>query len=121
VCVCARARVCVCVCVCVCVLIYIYIYNIQVQRGGLRMWTKLPERNSKLQELVAAFLLSSVGALSIHLAPQVRESLLRQARLWDSFCQGLGDPSAAAAARFSEPSAVQAAGTQVCVMCWWCG
>ena len=70
---------------------------VEVQRGGLRVWTRLPERNSKLQELVGAFLLSSVGALSIYLSPPVRESLLRQAGLWDAFCQGLGDPSGTAA------------------------
>ena len=70
---------------------------VEVQRDGLRLWTHLADRNSTLQELVGAFLLSSVGALSIHLPPTVRETLLRQAKLWDAFCQGLGDPAVTAA------------------------
>jgi hypothetical protein len=78
---------------------------IEVQRGGLRAWTRLPERNSKLQELVGAFLLSSVGVLSIHLGPALRESLLRQAKLWDAFCQGLGDPSVTAGSLLATPAA----------------
>ena len=59
-----------------------------------------------MQELVGAFLLSSVGALSIYLSPPVRESLLRQAGLWDAFCQGLGDPSGTAMKLLSSPAAL---------------
>jgi hypothetical protein len=40
-----------------------------------------------LQELLGAFLLSSVGALSIHLSPPVRATLLHKVGLWDAFCQ----------------------------------
>jgi hypothetical protein len=79
---------------------------VELQRGGMRVWTRLPERNIKMQELVGAFLLSSVGALSIYLSPPVRENLLRQAGLWDAFCHGLGDPSGTAVKLLSSPAAL---------------
>jgi len=64
---------------------------VEVKRGGLQVWTRLPPRNTTMHALLASFLLTSVGIISIFLPINVRETFLKQANLWDSYMEGLGD------------------------------
>lgn len=69
---------------------------VQMERGNVAVWSRVPWSNAGLQASVAGFLLSTVGALSLTLPPQTRESMLRMAGLWEAFAAGMA-PAAPAA------------------------
>mmetsp|Transcript_52444 Transcript_52444/g.137288 ORF Transcript_52444/g.137288 Transcript_52444/m.137288 type:complete len:1036 (-) Transcript_52444:326-3433(-) len=63
---------------------------VQLERGSLTLWVRLASvRGRPLAAMVASFLASTAGAVSLGLPAAAREAMLRRAGLWAAFEEGL--------------------------------
>jgi hypothetical protein len=80
--------------------------SVEGTRRNVAVWCTLMPHNRPLQALTGALLFEALGAISIHLPHDVREEMLRDVGLWQSFCDGQEQVMAVDGA--ADPDAMQA-------------